>query len=212
MALMNNNINNMDDMKGLEINNLLTSFNSGDSNNNEIRLIDKNTKKKIKLKPNKYKEYKDIFRVLESEFNENLGNLEWYSIAFYTFPDYADYANNYYRIINTLDRILNEMKLIGLDIQKNIDYLNEISRILNIELDIYRKENKRLENKVENVETVDSTSQELINDYTDLYKNQRSFNIGMVITFIIAIFIMRRIFSSKSNNVQPSSSSSSSSS
>ena len=209
---MNNNINNMDDMKGLEINNLLTSFNSGDSNNNEIRLIDKNTKKKIKLKPNKYKEYKDIFRVLESEFNENLGNLEWYSIAFYTFPDYADYANNYYRIINTLDRILNEMKLIGLDIQKNIDYLNEISRILNIELDIYRKENKRLENKVENVETVDSTSQELINDYTDLYKNQRSFNIGMVITFIIAIFIMRRIFSSKSNNVQPSSSSSSSSS
>jgi len=210
MALMNNNINNMDDMKGLEINNLLTSFNSGDSNNNEIRLIDKNTKKKIKLKPNKYKEYKDIFRVLESEFNENLGNLEWYSIAFYTFPDYADYANNYYRIINTLDRILNEMKLIGLDIQKNIDYLNEISRILNIELDIYRKENKRLENKVENVETVDSTSQELINDYTDLYKNQRSFNIGMVITFIIAIFIMRRIFSSKSNNVQPSSSSSSS--
>jgi len=64
-----------------------------------------------------------------------------------------------------------------------------------------------LENKVENVESVDTTSQGLIDDYTDLYKNQRSFNIGMLITFVIAFFIMRRIFSNKSNNLQPPSSS-----
>jgi hypothetical protein len=88
-----------------------------------------------------------------------------------------------------LDSILNEMNLIGVDIQKNIDYLNEISIILNVELDIYRKENKHLEGKVKNVESVDTTSQGLMDDYTDLYKNQRSYNIGMVITFVIAFFI-----------------------
>jgi len=197
-------MNNMNDMNGLEINNLLTSFNEFDAKNNEIRLIEKKMKDKIKLKPNKYKEYKDVLDVLAIEFNENLKNLEWYYIAFLKFPDFPEYSSNYYRIKNRLDSILNEMKLIGVDIQKNIDYLNEISRILNIELDIYRKENKRLENKVENVESVDTTSQGLIDDYTDLYKNQRSFNIGMIITFIIAIFIMRRIFSSKSNNVETS--------
>lgn len=200
-------MNNANDMNGLEINNLLTSFNEFDPKNNEIRLIEKETKEKIKLKPNKYREYKDVLDVLSFEFNENLKNLEWYFIAYSKFPDFPEYSSNYYRIKNRLDSILNEMKLIGIDIQKNIDYLNEISRILNIELDIYRKENKRLENKVENVESVDTTSQGLIDDYTDLYKNQRSFNIGMLITFVIAFFIMRRIFSNKSNNLQPPSSS-----
>ena len=194
MVLMNN-------MNGLEINNLLTSFNESDPKNNEIRLIEKETKDKIKLKSNKYKEYSDVLDVLLIEFNENLKNLEWYYITYSKFPDFPEYSSNYYRIKNRLDSILNEMKLIGSEIQKNIDYLNEISRIINIELDIYRKENKRLENKVENVESVDTTSQGLIDDYTDLYKNQRSYNIGMVITFVIAFFIMRKIFSNKSTNV-----------
>ena len=209
MVVMNNNINNTNDMNGLEINNLLTSFNDFNPQQNEIRLIENDTKDKIKLKLSSYKENKDVLDVLAIEFNENLTNLEWYYIAFLKFPDFPEYSSIYYRIKNRLDSILNEMNLIGVDIQKNIDYLNEISIILNVELDIYRKENKYFEDKVKNVESVDTTSQGLMDDYTDLYKNQRSYNIGMVITFVIAFFIMRRIFSNKSSDVSPSSTSSS---
>ena len=204
---MNNNINKTDDMNGLEINNLLTSFNEFNPEKNEIRVIEQEIKDKIKLNQNKYNEYKDVLDVLAIEFNENLINLEWYYIAFLKFPDFPEYSSNYYRIKNRLDSILNEINLIGLDIQENIDYLNEISIILNVELDIYRKENKYLEDKVKNVESVDTTSQGLIDDYTDLYKNQRSYNIGMVITFVIAFFIMRKIFSNKSTDVSPAPSS-----
>jgi hypothetical protein len=200
MVVMNNNINNTNDMNGLEINNLLTSFNDFNPQQNEIRLIENDTKDKIKLKLSSYKENKDVLDVLAIEFNENLTNLEWYYIAFLKFPDFPEYSSTYYRIKNRLDSILNEMNLIGVDIQKNIDYLNEISIILNVELDIYRKENKYFEDKVKNVESVDTTSQGLMDDYTDLYKNQRSYNIGMVITFVIAFFIMRRIFSNKLEN------------
>ena len=205
MVLMNN-VNNSNDINGLEINNLLTSFNEFNPQKNEIRLIEKEIKDKIKLNQNKYNEYKDVLDVLLIEFNENLMILEWYYIAFLKFPDFPEYSSNYYRIKNRLDSIINEIKLIGVDIQKSIDYLNETSIILNVELDIYRKENKRLEDKVKNVESVDTTSQGLIDDYTDLYKNQRSYNIGMVITFVIAFFIMRRIFSNKSNDVSQSTS------
>ena len=200
MVVMNNNINNTNDMNGLEINNLLTSFNDFNPQQNEIRLIGNDVKDKIKLKLSSYKENKDVLDVLAIEFNENLTNLEWYYIAFLKFPDFPEYSSTYYRIKNRLDSILNEMNLIGVDIQKNIDYLNEISIILNVELDIYRKENKYFEDKVKNVESVDTTSQGLMDDYTDLYKNQRSYNIGMVITFVIAFFIMRRIFSNKLEN------------
>jgi hypothetical protein len=200
MVVMNNNINNTNDMNGLEINNLLTSFNDFNPQQNEIRLIGNDVKDKIKLKLSSYKENKDVLDVLAIEFNENLTNLEWYYIAFLKFPDFPEYSSTYYRIKNRLDSILNEMNLIGVDIQKNIDYLNEISIILNVELDIYRQENKYFEDKVKNVESVDTTSQGLIDDYTDLYKNQRSYNIGMVITFVIAFFIMRRIFSNKLEN------------
>lgn len=200
MVVMNNNINKTNDMNGLEINNLLTSFNDFNPQKNEIRLIENNMKDKIKLKLNRYKENKDVLDVLEIEFKENLINLEWYYIAFLKFPDFPEYSSTYYRIKNRLDSILNEMNLIGVDIQKSIDYLNEISIILNVELDIYRKENKYFEDKVKNVESVDTTSQGLIDDYTDLYKNQRSYNIGMVITFVIAFFIMRKIFSNKLEN------------
>jgi hypothetical protein len=203
MVLMNNNINNTNDMNGMEINNLLTSFNDFNPEKNEIRLIENEINDKIKLKLNKYKENKDILDVLAIEFNENLINLEWYYIAFLKFPDFPEYSSNYYRIKNRLDSILNEMNLLGVDIQENIEYLNEISIILNVELDIYRKENKYLEDKVKNVESVDTTSQGLIDDYTDLYKNQRAYNIGMVITFVIAFFIMRKLFSNKSSDVSP---------
>ena len=203
---MNNNINNTNDMNGLEINNLLTSFNDFNPQQNEIRLIGNNVKDKIKLKLSSYKENKDVLDVLANEFNENLSNLEWYYIAFLKFPDFPEYSSTYYRIKNRLDSILNEMNLIGIDIQESVDYLNEISIILNNELNIYRKENKQFEDKVNNVESVDTTSQGLIDDYTDLYKNQRSYNIGMVITFVIAFFIMRRIFSNKSSDVSSTSS------
>jgi hypothetical protein len=206
MVLMNNNINNTNDMNGLEINNLLTSFNDFNPQQNEIRLIGNNVKDKIKLKLSSYKENKDVLDVLANEFNENLSNLEWYYIAFLKFPDFPEYSSTYYRIKNRLDSILNEMNLIGIDIQESVDYLNEISIILNNELNIYRKENKQFEDKVKNVESVDTTSQGLIDDYTDLYKNQRSYNIGMVITFVIAFFIMRRIFSNKSSDVSSTSS------
>jgi len=193
-------INNSNDMNGLEINNLLTSFNEFDSKTSEIRMIEKESKSKIKLKPNKYKENKVFFDVLAIEFDENLRNLEMYYIAYLKFPNFPEYSSNYYRIKNRLDAILNEFKLKSDEIQKSIDYLNEISRILNIELDVYRKENKRLEERVKNMESTDITSKSLIDDYTDLYKNQRSFNIGMIMTFIIAFFIMRRIFSVNTND------------
>ena len=201
-------MSDMNDMNGIEIKNLLTSFNDFEPPKNEIRMIEKESKNKIKLKPNKYRENAVFFDVLAIEFDENLRNLEMYYIAYLKFPNFPEYSSNYFRIKNRLDAILNEFNLKGLEIQKDIDYLNEISRILNIELDIYRKENKRLEDRVKNVESTDITSQSLIDDYTDLYKNQRSFNIGMIITFIIAFFIMRRIFS---GNVENDSSSQSSS-
>uniref|UniRef100_A0A6C0E2G2 Uncharacterized protein n=1 Tax=viral metagenome TaxID=1070528 RepID=A0A6C0E2G2_9ZZZZ len=199
MVLLNNNNNGMD---GLEISNLLTSFNESDSRQNDIRMIENKKNVNIKLKPNKYTKYKDELDLLAVEFNDKLKELEWYYIAHLKFPDYPEYSSNYYRIKNRLDSIINESKNIGVDIQKNIDYLNEITRTINIELDRYRKENKLLENKLGNVESVDTTSQGLIDDYTDLYKNQRSYNIGMLITFVIAFFIMRKIFSGKSNNVE----------
>lgn len=201
-------MSDMNDMNGIEIKNLLTSFNDFEPPKNEIRMIEKESKNKIKLKPNKYRENAVFFDVLAIEFDENLRNLEMYYIAYLKFPNFPEYSSNYFRIKNRLDAILNEFNLKGLEIQKDIDYLNEISRILNIELDIYRKENKRLEDRVKNVESIDITSQSLIDDYTDLYKNQRSFNIGMIITFIIAFFIMRRIFSGNVENdssSQPSS-------
>ena len=197
-------MNNMNDMNGIEINNLLTSFNEFEPVKHEIRMIEKESRKKIKLKPNKYKENKVFFDVLAIEFDENLQNLEMYYIAYLKFPNFPEYSSNYFRIKNRLDAILNEFNLKGVEIQKDIDYLNEISRILNIELDVYRKENKRLEERLKNVESTDITSKSLIDDYTDLYKNQRSFNIGMIITFIIAFFIMRQIFSVKIENVSSS--------
>jgi len=193
-------MNGVNDMNGLEINNLLTSFNEFGPKKNEIRLIEKEVEKKIKLKPNKHKEYNELMDILEIEFNENLKNLKWYYIAYLKMPTFPEYSSNYFRIKNRLDTILNEVHILGVDIQKDIVYLNETSKILNIELDIFRKENKRLEDRLKNVESTDVTSKSLIEDYTELYKNQRSYNIGMVITFIIAFYIMRKIFSNKLEN------------
>lgn len=190
-----NFMNDMNDVNALEIDNLLTAFNKFDPKNNEIRLLEKENKDKIKLLPNEHNKFKNSLDRLDIEFKDNLNNLKWYYIAHLKHPNYPEYSSNYYKIKNRLDSILNEMNIIGLDIQKNIDYLNIISVKINKDLDRYRKENDRLKNKVKNIESVDSTSKGIIDDYTELYKNQRSYNIGMVVTFIMAFFIMRRIFS-----------------
>ena len=149
------------------------------------------------MKKNMYNFSKEKLDALQSEFYEILNNSNFFNIynANFKFPNNSDYSRNYSSTINSLNRILNEMNIIYYNTQKNIDYLNEISKVINIELDINREENKILENRVKNIESSDNTSSELLGDYTDLYKNQRSYNIGMLITFVVAFLIMRRIFS-----------------
>jgi len=196
---INNIINQMNDMDGLEINNLLTNFNEYEPKNNEIRLIDDDNKKKLSLKPNEYRRYKDILESLESEFSVNLTEMKWIYVAYLKHPNNLDYSRIFYKIKNKLDSILDQINITAIEIQKNIVYLNIISKKINKDLDYYKNENKQLIEKVKNVKTVDSTSKAIIDDYTDLYKNQRSYNIGMIITFILAFFLMRRIFSQSSS-------------
>ena len=196
---INNIINQMNDMDGLEINNLLTNFNEYEPKNNEIRLIDDDNKKKLTLKQNEYRKYKDILESLNSEFSVNLTELKWVYVAYLKYPNNVDYSRNYYNIKNRLDAILDQINITAIEIQKNIVYLNIISKKINRDLDYYKNENKQLIEKVNNVKTVDSTSKAIIDDYTDLYKNQRSYNIGMIINFILAFFLMRRIISKSSS-------------
>jgi hypothetical protein len=198
MTISSNNINQINDIDGLEINNLLTTFNEYESKNNEIRLIEQDKKNKLVLKPNYYTKYKDTLESLESEFNTNLTDIKWVYIAHLKNPNNIDYSTNYYKIKNKLDSILDKINMTSIEIQKNIVYLNDISNKINKDLDYYKNENKELLNKVDNVKSVDSTSKAIIDNYTDLYKNQRSYNIGMVITFILAFFLMRKIFSESS--------------
>lgn len=192
---INDIINQMNDMDGLEINNLLTNFNEYESKNNDIRLIDDDNKKKITLKPTQYRRYKDTLELLDSEYSVNLTEMKWIYVAYLKNPNNLDYSRNYYNIKNKLDTILDQINITAIEIQKNIVYLNTISKKINKDLDHYKNENKQLIEKVNNVKSVDTTSKAIIDDYTDLYKNQRSYNIGMIITFILAFFLMRRIFS-----------------
>lgn len=196
--------NDMNDMNSLEIGNLLSDFNDSDSSRKDIRTIENDTKKplenkKIKMKESYYKKNNKTLVNLELEFMDQLNMLEMYYIPYLKYPNFPEYSNNFFRIKNRLNGIINEINMIENDIQNNINYLNEISKNLNVELDIYKIENKKLEDRFNNLKSTDVTSEGLIDDYTNLYKNQRTYNIGMIITFIIAIFIMRRIFSNNTN-------------
>jgi len=197
--------NDMNDMNSLEIGNLLSDFNDSDSSRKDIRMIENDTKKplenkKIKLKESYYQKNNKTLVNLELEFIDQLNMLEMYYIPHLKYPNFPEYSNNFFKIKNRLNGIINEINMIENDIQNNINYLNEISKNLNFELDIYKIENKKLEDRFNNLKSTDVTSEGLIDDYTNLYKNQRTYNIGMIITFIIAIFIMRRIFSNNTSN------------
>jgi len=199
--------NDMNDMNSSEIGNLLSDFNNSDSSRKDIRTIENDTKNslEIKMKESYYQKNNNTLVNLEVEFMDQLNMLEMYYIPHLKYPNFPEYSNNFFKIKNRLNGIINEINMIENDIQNNINYLNEISKNLNVELDIYKIENKKLEDRFNNLKSTDVTSEGLIDDYTNLYKNQRTYNIGMIITFIIAIFIMRRIFSNNTNNVVPES-------
>lgn len=195
-------MNQMNHMDGLEINNLLTNFNEFESKNNEIRLIEQqDSKNKLTLKPNEYRKYKDTLDSLESEFNTNLTDMKWIYIAYLKNPDNIEYSTNYFKIKSKLDSILDQINITAINIQKNTNYLNDISKKINMDLDYYKNQNKEIIDKYNNVKSIDDTSKAIKDEYTDLYKNQRSYNIGMVITFILAFFLMRKIFSPSSTNI-----------
>ena len=194
----NNNTQNslMSDIDALDINTLLTTFNEYENEQkiNEIRLIEDDNKNKLSLKPNLHEKYKVRLEVLKYEYQNNLKALKWIYVAYSKNPNNLEYSKEYYIIINRLGVILDNINIISIEIEQNIIYLNNISKKINTDLDYYKNENKQLVDKVNNVKSVDNTSKSIIDDYTDLYKNQRSYNIGMVITFILAFFLMRKIF------------------
>ena len=186
--------NQINDMDGLEINSLLTNFNEYDQKNNEIRLIESDKKDKLNLEPKQYRKYKDTLESLESEFNVTLKEMKWVFVSYQKNPNNMEYTRTYNIIKNKLDSILDRINMIAIDIQQNTSYLIDISKYINKDLDYYKETNKKLANKVNDVKSVDTTSKAIIDNYNDLYKRQRSYNIGMVITFIIAFFLVRKIF------------------
>jgi hypothetical protein len=208
---INNIINQINDIDGLEINNLLTNFNEYESKNNEIRLIEQDKKNKLNLNPNQFNKYKDTLESLESEFNTNLIEIKWIYIAYLKNPDSIDYSRDYYRIKARLDSILDQINITSIEIQKSTNYLNDISKKINNDLDYYKNENEEIIKKYNNIKSVNDTSKAIKDDYTDLYKKQRSYNIGMVITFIIAFFLMRKIFTQSTSSTSSTSSTLSSS-
>ena len=131
---------------------------------------------------------------MESEFNVTLKEMKWVFVSYQKNPNNMEYTRTYNIIKNKLDSILDRINMIAIDIQQNTSYLIDISKYINKDLDYYKETNKKLANKVNDVKSVDTTSKAIIDNYNDLYKRQRSYNIGMVITFIIAFFLVRKIF------------------
>jgi predicted rRNA methylase YqxC with S4 and FtsJ domains len=109
-------------------------------------------------------------------------------------PTNEEYQNQYQSIINSLAEILSKLFSVSNDVQVNIDNLNKKLLEFDILIRQEREKNKELKRKLGIVENKSNAASEMISDYKDIYDKRYLRNWSLLLSSIICILAIRKIF------------------
>jgi hypothetical protein len=143
--------------------------------------------------------YLDILKTLQEKLPSILDDFKKYYVFFNKNPEYEDYRRVFENIKSNLSQIENELFKLSNSVDLNIvDITNQLSNYNKL-IEIEKKRNQDLNNKVSQFKNKYSGSKQLIDNYKEIYNLNYLKNIFMIVGIIISIFLLIKIFSKKNN-------------
>jgi len=126
-----------------------------------------------------------------------LEDFKKYYIFYNKFPNYSEYKNMFSNIKNNLQSVNSDIFVITNDVEKNIALLNDKLVKYDGYIDSEKSKNVLLKKKLGIVETKFDGSDEMVQNYTELYNIYYTKNFALFLGILIAIYLNIRIFYKK---------------
>jgi hypothetical protein len=132
--------------------------------------------------------------------NKLHGILEEFDKAFLFYnknPQNNEYLHIYETSKNNLNTFNADVFMLSNDIESNTSKINNELLILNKLIIAEKQTNKKLKHKLHIIENKELATDELIDDYTTIYKLNYNKNWGLFISILISCFAISKIYSNK---------------
>lgn len=135
---------------------------------------------------------------IQQQFFSVLDDFEKYYVFTNKNPEVDEYQNYYMNSKTQLQNLsLTLMKLTN-TIENSITELNDKSIFYTEQLEDLKKKKEMLDDLLNNLDSTDNSSKELINDTKELYNYQYYKNVELFIGIIIVSFLLRVLFKKSS--------------
>lgn len=138
--------------------------------------------------------YKEKIDQLDGGINLLLDEFKKLYVITKMHPNNEEYQTQYQNIVNSLAEILSKVFSVSNDVQLNIDNLNKKLFEFDILIRQEREKNKELKRKLGIVENKSNAASEMISDYKDIYDKRYLRNWSLLLSSVICILAIRKIF------------------
>ena len=126
-----------------------------------------------------------------------------YSVLYNKNPDYNEYQQSFNGIQGNLNELNSQLFMLSNDVDSNTDkvndYLIKLNRLINIE----KNKNTKLKKQLGNIEGENEATTEMIVNYKEMYNNDYLRNWGLLLSIVLAGFVISKVYSVKVVNTIP---------
>jgi len=141
--------------------------------------------------------YKEKIHVLQEKLPPILEEFKKYFVFYNKNPEYQEYQQIFENIKGNINNLNTSLFSISNDIQKNTDNLNRDLIKFNHLIIKEREKNKELKKKLGIVENRNNASEELIDDYREIYNYNYLRNWGLSISILISLSFISNVYKNK---------------
>ena len=138
--------------------------------------------------------YKTQLQSLSDQMSAILEDFQEYYVLTNTTPSSIEYQNMYQTIVNNISNINSQAFAITNDIEKNTETINYALKTLNANISTQKEENTKLKKQLGITDSNIDSSEQLIDEYKEMYNTTYLQNFNKIVGIIIAIYFIRKIF------------------
>ena len=138
--------------------------------------------------------YKNQLNNLVQQMPSVLDDFQQYYVFTNTTPSSVEYQNMYQNILNNISSINTQVFTITNEIDKNTQTMNSELKKFNEQIKEGKKENRFLKKKLGLTDNRIDDSEQLIEDYKEMYNLTYLKNFNKIIGIIIASYVLKQMF------------------
>lgn len=131
---------------------------------------------------------------LHEQFPLLLENFIQYYVYFHRDPESQEYEKMFYTIEGNINSSNSQLNSLSRDVDHNINIINDRLLKLNELIKREKRVNKKLKKKLGIIENTANASEELIDEYKDVYESEYLRIWGLCLSIIVAIFVIASVY------------------